>query len=75
MTTRFHEMDDAQRAEWLRWANSHDWALGTFPPHFSTDEQGVTVLAAACDVWDGSKWGTENVAASTPQQLRDWAGY
>lgn len=70
MTTPFHEMNDVERADWLRWANSHDW--GAAPARWNADGS-MHVEVAAFDR-DNIAF-TETLAATTPQQLRDWAGY
>lgn len=70
MTIRFQEMNDADRATWLRWANSHDW--GAAPARWNADGS-MRVEVAAFDRNDHAL--IEVFTATTPQQLRDLAGY
>jgi hypothetical protein len=75
MTNEFHAMTGSQRANWLDWANSHDWGAGEprWTENLETGKLGLHV-ECACRAADG-EWFTETFLAMSPRQLRDWAGY
>lgn len=67
---KFADMNDARRAPWLAWANSHDWGAGQ--ARFNAAGQ----LEAQCAAFDAAgEYFVETYAADCPADLRAWAGY
>lgn len=71
---KFDDMTETQRASWLRWANSHDWASDHKPRFVS--RLGHIEMEVGCLETDGcGDDATVIEYCRTPRELRDWAGY
>jgi hypothetical protein len=69
-STKFADMSVTQRNKWVDWANSHDWGS---KPAFATEAGNIKVFCAAKD--DCGDWYDDSYIATSPADLRGWAGY
>jgi hypothetical protein len=69
---KFADMPAPILAQWIVWANSHDWAQ-TLEPRFDSATGEMVVASQECD--RAGNWSAVEARHKTPRALRDWAGY
>jgi L-rhamnose isomerase len=72
--TPFAAMPAPQLDRWIAWAADHNWGAD-FDPYFDGEKLHVAGLLGSVDDRGQRSYETEYFAASSPQELRDWAGY
>ena len=73
-SVKFEAMNEPQRAQWLRWANSHDW--GSLPAEYVQHPEKGFCMKVHCAAFDAdSRDVIETAFCTSPRELRDFAGY